>query len=202
MDDLEFLKRCFEGEKSAWDEFLKRYSRLIYSYIYHGLKLKGKDLVDSDEVENLFQEIFVFLTQDNFKKLRTFKAKNGCSLASWLRVVVVNYTIDYLRKKKNLVSLEEEDETGLSLKELLPDDSISVLDRLESEEVLLGLKDCIERLDIEEKYFIELYLNQQLDLEQIRRHLGLSRPAVDMRKKRIVEKLKDCFKHKGFMLDS
>ncbi|MCM8800396.1 MAG: sigma-70 family RNA polymerase sigma factor [Candidatus Omnitrophica bacterium] len=202
MNDLKFLRRCLEGERVAWDEFLKRYSRLIYSYIYNVLKLKGKSLADSEEVENIFQEIFVFLTQDNFKKLRTFKAKNGCSLASWLRVVVINYTIDYLRKKRNLVSLEEENEQGLSLKDTLRDDSTSVLDKLESEEMLLSLKDCIERLNIEERYFLELYLNQRLALEQISRHLKLSRPAVDVRKKRIIDKLKDCFRHKGFMLDN
>ncbi len=201
MDDLEFVQRCVRGDKRTFDEFLRKYSRLIYSYIYSVLKLKGTYQFNREDIDNIFQEIFVLLTQNNFKKLKSFRAKNGCSLASWLRQVVINYSIDYLRKQRTLVSLDEETDEGLNLKEIIADDSVSAVDRLETEERLLHLKDCIDRLDTDGKYFLELHIHRGLDLEQLKRHFRVSRPAIDMRKKRIIDKLRDCFKSKGFALD-
>lgn len=202
MDDLEFVQRCVNGDKQSWDEFIDRYSRLVYNYIHSTLALKGRDKFDRDNVNDLFQEIFLSLVKDNFKKLRSFKGKNGCSLASWLRQIAINYTIDYLRRLKPSLSLEQENEQELRLKDVIADDKISVKDMLTDEEKLERLKECIDRLNTEEQYFLEMYLNQNLALEEIKDMLGISRGALDMRKSRIIEKLKECFKDKGFMLDS
>ncbi|MDD5155488.1 MAG: RNA polymerase sigma factor [Candidatus Omnitrophica bacterium] len=202
MDDLEFVQRCVNGDKQSWDEFIDRYSRLVYNYIHATLALKGRDKFDRDNVNDLFQEIFLSLVKDNFKKLRSFKGKNGCSLASWLRQIAINYTIDYLRRLKPSLSLEQENEQELRLKDVIADDKISVKDMLTDEEKLERLKECIDRLNTEEQYFLEMYLNQNLALEEIKDMLGISRGALDMRKSRIIEKLKECFKDKGFMLDS
>lgn len=200
MDDLEFARICVRGDKRAWDEFVERYSRLIYSYIYHTFKLKGLNSSSSD-IEDIFQEIFVLLSKDNFQKLKTFKAKNGCSLASWLRQVVVNHTLDYTRKLRPTFSLEEENQQGLSLKEILADDAPSAAENFSQDEKLKSLEDCIEGLNKEDRYFLLLYIDKGLSLEELRGHLRISRGAVDMRRQRILERLKDCFRGKGFALD-
>ena len=96
MDDLEFIQQCASGDKKAWDEFVDKYSRLIYNYIYSVLKTKGLTLAQ-ENIEELFQEIFFSLIKDDFKKLKSFKGLNGCSFASWLRQVTVNFSIDYIR---------------------------------------------------------------------------------------------------------
>jgi len=201
MDDLEFVQRCVKGDKPAWDEFVERYSRLIYNYIYSVLKLKGTHQLNRDSVDDIFQEIFVLLCADNFRKLKSFKAKNGCSLASWLRQVVVNHTIDYLRKLKPVVSLDEENTDELSLKDILADASAPATETLLREEKISQLKDCIKDLDTDDKYFLELHLYRSLLLEEIKDILKVSRGAVDMRKSRIVERLRECFQRKGFQLD-
>ncbi len=201
MDDLEFVQRCVKGDRSSWDEFLKRYSRLIYNYIYSVLKTKGTRQFNPDDINDLFQEIFVSLTKDDFKKLRSFKARNGCSLASWLRQVTINFTIDYLRKTKPVVSIDEEIGEDFSLKDILVDATISVKDRLSREEKFQNLKECIEGLESRDKYFLELYISRELKLEELREVLRLSRGAVDMQKARIIERLKECFKNKGAALD-
>lgn len=201
MDDLEFVQRCVNGYKQSWDEFIERYSRLVYNYIHSILALKGTNQFNPDTVNDIFQEIFVSLVKDNFKKLRSFKAKNGCSLASWLRLITVNSTIDHIRRSKLTVSLDQENEENLSLKEIITDDSLSAKDMLTAEEKMASLKDCIGKLDIDEQYFLELHINQNLALEDIKDMLGISRGAADMRKSRIIDKLKRCFKSKGFMLD-
>jgi len=200
MDDLEFVQRCIKADKQAWNEFLKKYSRLIYNYIYSVLKTKGTVLTQ-ENINDLFQEIFLSLISDNFKKLKTFKARNGCSLASWLRQVVIHYTVDYLRKLKPVVSLEEETNDGFSLKEVLADETHSAKDRITQEESHLHLKDCIEKLDNDDKYFLELHINRSFGLEELKKMFRISRGAIDMRKGRIIDALRECFKSKGLMLD-
>ena len=201
MNDLEFVQRCVRGEKAAWDELVDKYSRLIYNYIHSILKLKGVNQFSQDNIRDLFQDIFLLLAQDNFKKLRSFKARNGCSLASWLRRIVINHTIDYIRRTKSNISLDEETDEGFSLKDILTDDSPSIKDTLSEKEKFVSLKDCIQELDIDDKYFVELHINKGLRLQELKEHFRVSRGAIDMRKSRIIDRLRECFKHKGFALD-
>ncbi len=201
MDDLEFVQSCVKGEKLAWDEFVDKYSHLIYRYIHSVLKFKGINLYSQDNVNDIFQEIFVNLSKDNFKKLRSFKGKNGCSLASWLRQVVINYTIDCTRKLKPMISLDEELDDGFSLSDIIPGNTSNFTDKLITEEKLATLTDCIQELDNDDKFFLELYMNRGLTLEELKGILRLSRPAVDMRKSRFIVRLRNCFKKKGFELD-
>lgn len=201
MTDQEFVCRCVRKDRQAWDEFVNKYSRLIYKYISAVLEIKGQNLSFSDNLNDIFQEIFLLLTKDNFKKLKSFKGKNGCTLATWLRVVTINFTIDYLRKLKPALSIDTEDEDGLALKDLLADDPPPITQAVDYQEKLKHLKDCIKYLDSDEKYFLELHLNQELTLEELKAHFRVSRGAIDMRKARITEKLRECFKGKGWLLD-
>ena len=200
MNDLEFVRQCAKGDKRSWDTFVEKYSRLIYSCIYSVLKIQGR-IKPQDNINDLFQEIFVLLSRDNFNKLKTFQGRNNCSLATWLRQVAINLTIDYLRRSKPVISLDAEDEEGRSLKDVLGDSAEPIREQIFQKEKIMHLKDCIKKLDVDERYFLELYLNQGLDPQDIALSLGLSRPSLDMRKHRIIEHLRECFRGKGFQLD-
>ena len=200
MDDLEFVRMCVKGDKQFWDQFLNKYSRLIYNYIYSVLSAKSYSFTQ-EHIRDIFQGIFYSLIKDNFKKLKSFKARNGCSLASWLRQVTVNFTIDFLRKSKPLVSIDEEISEDFSLKDILADNSGSADEALSYDEKLSALADCIKKLNNAEKYIIEVNIYRGLSLDRLKTHFGVSRGAIDMRKAKIIEKLRDCFKGKGFALD-
>ena len=202
MDDLEFAQRCAKANRQSWEEFLKRYSRLIYNYIYHVLGAKGYAFAQ-DNIHDIFQEILCSLIKDNFKKLKSFKAKNGCTLASWLRLVTINHTIDRLRRisafgGKPEVSMDEESGEEYSLKERLSDGSVPAPDALNQEERISSLKECIKNLENDDKLFLELNINQGLSLESLRGIFKVSRGAIDMQRRRIIERLRECFKAKGF----
>ena len=201
MNDLDFVQRCVNGDSQSWEEFLRHYSRLIYKYIYSVLNSKNILASNQDHVDDIFQELFSSLIQDGYKKLRSFKARNGCSLASWLRQVTINFTWDYLRRVKLALSLDAENEEGSSLKEILTDGSISVPELLTQEELFKSLEDCIEALNSQSKFLVELNINQGVRLEVLKDLFKLSRGAIDMQKKRIIQKLRECFKAKGFKLD-
>ena len=199
MDDLGFVQSCTSGDRQAWNKFIDKYSRLIYSYIFNILGAKGHPFAQS-HAQDIFQEFFCFLIKDDFKKLKSFKAKNGCSLASWLRQVAINFTIDYIRKEKPAVSLEEESEEGLNLKDILASGLKAAPESISLDEELNSLKECIEALDNDDKYFLDLHINQGLELGQLKVFFKVSRGAIDMRKSRIMDRLRDCFRSKGFTL--
>ena len=198
MDDRELLKSCLEGNQQAWAEFILRYSRLIYNYIHSVLAIKGRSDL-SDQVQDIFQELFACLIRDNYKKLATFRGKNGCSLASWLRQVTINFTIDYLRRIRPVLSLEAQNNEGFSLNDLLADMSLGAREFIINQDNRKALGECIEKLDLDDQYFLELFMGQGLTLDEIQEHFKVSRGAVDMRKSRILAKLQECFKKKGFL---
>lgn len=200
MNDLEFVLNCVVGDKFAWDEFVDKYSRLIFNYINSVLKSKNINLFNKENTDDIFQEIFVLLRKDNFRKLRSFKAKNECSLASWLRQVTINYTIDYVRNLKPAISLEEDTGDEHCLKDRIVDGLPLPSDYFFNKEKLIHLTDCIKKMSNDDKYFLELFINRGLSLEKIKGVLRVSRPAVDMRKSRIIDRLKECFKSKGFVI--
>jgi RNA polymerase sigma factor (sigma-70 family) len=201
MSDLEFVQRCVEGGRQSWEEFIRKYSRLIYSYIRSVFRLKGVSYLPSDTVNELFHEILVLLSKDDFRRLKTYKSINGCTLASWLRQVTIHHTLDYVRSAKPMLSLEEELD-GLQIKDVIADTSESIKDSIDDKEKMIQLQECIEGLGNDDKYFLELFAYQELSLQQIKEALGVSRGTVDMRKSRIIQRLKECFKLKGYALDS
>lgn len=207
MKDLEFIKRCINKDEKSWEEFLERYSHLIYSLIWSILKRKGFSSEASTYADELFQDLFLHLIKDNFRKLRQYKAKKNCPFSSWLKVVVINHTLDYLKRKTPpILSLEEEildEEKKLTLKDTLKDESNPSVDKLVLEKELLNdLSECIAKLKREDRFFVEMHIYQGLPLEKVKEILKISRSAVDMRKARIIQRLKDCFKKKGFLLES
>lgn len=197
MNDLELLQSCLKANKQGWAEFILRYSRLIYNYIHSVLTIKGKT-ASNEQIEDIFQGLFQSLLKDNCKKLTSFQGKNGCTLASWLRQVTVNFTIDYLRRIKPSVSMDAENEEGFSLADTLADPGAPAVEFINDQEKRKALSECIGLLERAEQFFLELLLNQGLSLEEIREYLKINRGAVDMRKSRIMQKLQECFKNKGF----
>lgn len=198
MDDLGFVHKFVKGDIPAREEFLRRYSRLIYSYIHHVLKVKSFNL-HTECVDDIFQGFFAFLIEDDCRRLKSFQARNGCTLATWIRQLTINFTRDYLRRIKTNISIDVESEDGCTLKDMLVDNTLPVTDLLHSKERLKVLDYCIELLNRDDKFFLELNLNQGLRLEDLREFLNISRGAIDMRKARIINKLKDCFRDRGFL---
>lgn len=86
MTDKEknLIAGCLKQEKAAWDTFVKQYTRLVYHSITSTLRYHHYETRD-DFVDDLYQEFFVSIVRDDFKKLRQFRGDKGCSLASWIR---------------------------------------------------------------------------------------------------------------------
>ncbi|MFA5101355.1 MAG: sigma-70 family RNA polymerase sigma factor [Candidatus Omnitrophota bacterium] len=198
MDDLKFIRACATLDHKTWSEFLNRYSRLIYTYIYRvTVNLHG--LSRNDQlIEDIFQGLLHSLIDDDCRRLRSFKGLNGCSFASWLRLVTINYTLSCLRRQRPAVPLDEEHE-GLSLKDTLRDTKSLPDEAAIYKEHAHNLKECIKRLDPDDKLLVQLHVSRRMSIESVRQVLRISRTAVDNRKSRIIKRLRECFKLKGVM---
>ena len=175
------LGACLDGEKSAWDGFVQQYSGLVYYTIKKTLSHYHVEPYDSI-VEDLFQEFFLTLIGDDFRKLRQFRGERGSSLASWLRVVISRQTIDFLRRRKVLTS---------SATEIHSSNHADPSDSLVHQEEERLLSQTLEALAPSDRLFVELYFYQSLPPEEIAKILRVSTSAVYTKKSRILAKLRE-----------
>lgn len=86
------IDRCLEGDKEAQFEIYKQYYRSMYNT---SLRIVGR----SEDAEDIMQEAFLTV----FQKLESYQG--NVSFGSWMKRIVINRSLDYLRKRK--VQFEE-----------------------------------------------------------------------------------------------
>lgn len=198
LPERDLLKACLEGNKAAWDSFIQRYTDLIYHTIYRILKISNFK-VQEGIVADLYQEVILSLFKDNYRKLRLFKGRNGCSLVSWLRMVINSLVIDFIRKQKELISLDEETAEKKSLKDTIINGKNNPIATIEKSEEYRLIKECISSLSSKEKLIFELCYFRELPDEEVAQILKISISALYMRKSRIKEKLRIIAKKKKIL---
>jgi RNA polymerase sigma-70 factor (ECF subfamily) len=195
-DDLRLLEECINGGKEAWDTFVKRYSKLIFYSINKTLKLHNCNL-PQDDVDDLFNGVFVSLLDKNYKKLRQYEGRQGCTLTSWIRLITVRHTIDFLRSQKQHVSLNDDRDRSQPLIDTVADDSESFGDRLESSQAARALKDAIDELPASDRLFMELFYEKELPPEEIAVIMNVSINTIYSKKNRVRDKLKKILIERG-----
>lgn len=185
MTDQErsLLAGCLNGEKTAWDAFVLQYSALVYHTIKKTLALYHVRSND-DQVEDLYQEFFLSILRNDFKKLRQFRGEYGCTLASWIRLVAARLTIDSLRKRQQALAPEAAE----------PPNPVDSLLGREEERLLLRALDMLSPKD---RIFVDLCFCQSLQPEEIASILQLSVGAVYTQKSRILAKLREALEKTG-----
>lgn len=191
MTDKEknLLGACLIGEKSSWDAFVLQYSGLVY----HTIKKTFSHYHTEprlDVVEDLFQEFFLSLIRDNFKKLRQFKGDRGCSLASWLRVIATRQTINFLRGQETSTARAVENAPSD-----LPDPPGSMIDHERNK----LLSQVLETLPPRDRLFIQLYFQHSLTPKEIASMLRVSVSAVYTQKSRVLDKLREALNKAGVL---
>lgn len=195
-DDVRLLSDCISGKKEAWDSFVLRFSRLIYYAITSTLRLHNHNL-PRDDVDDLYNGVFVSLLDNDFRKLRQYEGRDGCTLPSWIRLITVRHTIDFLRSRKDHVSLNDDNEGGRPLVETLEDRGESFEERLESAQAGRALAKAIAELPASDRLFMELFYEKELSPEEIAEIMNVSVNTVYSRKNRVREKLKNIMIESG-----
>jgi len=178
---------CLRSEKAAWDSFVLQYSNLVYHTIKKTLNLHHVE-TRADLVEDLYQEFFLSLLRDEYKKLRQFRGALGCSLASWLRLLTARSTIDFLRKQAPTSG-----EVAGSMPPHSPDPAEPLLN--EQQEKLLN--QAIQTLSPRDRILLDLCYRQALASDQVATLLKTSVSAVYAQKSRVLEKIREVLRGSG-----
>ena len=85
-DFLEFLEKCANRDKEAWNAFVEKYGNLIYNYILRTLK-RYNYFFQNDEVDEIYDRIFLALLDKKCRRLRNFRGQNERSFGAYLREI-------------------------------------------------------------------------------------------------------------------
>jgi RNA polymerase sigma factor (sigma-70 family) len=181
------IAACLRRDKAAWDSFVAQYSNLVYHTIKKTLNLHHVE-TRADLVEDLYQEFFLSLLRDGYKKLRQFRGTHDCSLASWLRILAARLTIDFLRKQAPTSG-----EVSGAMSRHGPDPAEPLLN--EQQERLLN--QAIQTLSPRNRILLDLCYRQALGSEQIAALLKTSVNAVYTQKSRVLEKIREALRKSG-----
>ena len=90
MTNEDLFIACVNGDIKAQGYLYKKYQKLLFSICMKYLK-------DEDNAMDCLQDGFMHI----FKKLNAMNVNTVVNLDGWLRVVMRNYCLDVVRKKKN-----------------------------------------------------------------------------------------------------
>lgn len=198
LSENDLLKACINGDKHAWDLFVERYTNLVYHTIQKTLKIYSPDFLYQD-IEDLHNNIFLSLIEDNYKKLRQYKGINGCTVSSWIMVIATNSTINFITRRKQHFSLEDSRDDNKSLSDILPAPDKSVIDQIDESERYTLLEELTKELSVNDKLFLQYYYVDEIPPEEIAGILNVTVSAVYSKKSRIIEKLREIARKKKIL---
>src|SRR5438034_9700031 len=106
VSELDLVRRCQVGDTEAFDELVVRYRTRVFSMIYN--------MVHSEQdAWDLAQDSFV----KAWKSIKRFRGRS--SFYTWLYRIVINVTIDWVRKKQVKPTAAEFDD-AIELREIDP----------------------------------------------------------------------------------
>lgn len=87
--------RCIDRDKNAWDDFVERFSGIVFWAIRE--KAKGiTSHYSQQDVEDIFQNVFTLL----WEKERLKQIKNREKITSWIVIVAATCTMNYFRGRR------------------------------------------------------------------------------------------------------
>jgi RNA polymerase sigma factor (sigma-70 family) len=171
----ELIDKCKRGDSKAQFEMYRLYYKSMYSV---SLRIVN----DEGEAEDIMQESFL----KAFKKMDTYKGE--VSFGAWLKKIVVNRSLDHLKKKR--VQFEE-----VNPRLQLPDDNE------EYREVdVEHIKRAISSLPDGYRVILSLHLIEGYDHDEISQILGISNSASRTQYSRAKARLKELLKGKEIYL--
>ncbi len=166
----EIIDSCREGDQKAQFRLYKLYYKAMYSVCLRIIN-------DEMEAEDVMQEAFL----KAFKKIDTYKGE--VSFGAWLKKIVINRSLDYLKKRK--VQFEEVNERTMQIADY----------QMETKEVDMNrLKMAIQSLPDGYRIVLSLYLIEGYDHDEISQILNISNSSSRTQLLRAKNKLRELLK--------
>jgi RNA polymerase sigma-70 factor (ECF subfamily) len=191
VSELDLVKRCQAGQTEAFDELVARYRTRIFAMIYNMVH-------NEQDAWDLAQDSFV----KAWKSIKRFRGKS--SFYTWMYRIVMNVTIDWLRKKQVKGAGVEFDD-AIQLREVnpasktLPKAEPLPYERMERTEVRMRIDNAIAQLSPEHRAVILMKETEGMQYHEIAEALGCSIGTVMSRlfyaRKKLQNLLKDVYEN-------
>ena len=191
VSELDLVKRCQAGNAEAFDELVVRYRTRVFGMIYN--------MVHSEQdAWDLAQDSFL----KAWKSIKRFRGQS--SFYTWIYRIVMNVTIDWLRKKQIKAGGAEFDD-AIQLKEVdpasktMPKADALPSENLEQREIRAEIDKAIAQLSPEHRAVILMKEIDGMQYHEIAEALGCSIGTVMSRlfyaRKKLQNLLKDCYEN-------
>lgn len=171
---VELISQCRQGDRTAQFKIYKLYAVAMFNVAYRIVN-------DDAEAEDVLQEAFL----DAFTRIGDFRQETTFGL--WLKQIVVNKSINCLRKRKaEFVSIDDVDVAA-------DDSEVEVGFELKIAEI----REAIEELPDGYRVVLTLYLFEGYDHEEIAHILKISENTSRSQYLRAKRKLNSLLEKKG-----
>jgi RNA polymerase sigma factor (sigma-70 family) len=175
---LKLIEACKRGERKAQFELYRLYSSAMYNTSLRIVR-------DPDDAEDVMQEAFL----KAFSRIGTYRKE--VSFGAWLKRIVVNKSLDFLRLRRESISLEDVGEY-----EEIPEDDHGTMEYAYSAD---DIRKAIQSLPEGYRIVLSLILLEGYDHEEVSEILQItnatSRTQYHRAKKRLAELLRNLEKN-------
>src|SRR4026209_414064 len=191
VSELELVKQCQRGDSTAFDELVVRFRTRVFGMIYNMVH-------NEQDAWDLAQDSFV----KAWKSIDRFRGKS--SFYTWIYRIVMNVTIDWLRKKQIKGGAGEFDD-AIQLKEVepasrtVPKSEALPHEMMERSEVRARINNAIAQLSPEHRAVILMKQIEEMQYHEIAEALGCSIGTVMSRlfyaRKKLQNLLRDVYEN-------
>ncbi len=191
VSDLELVTKCQSGDSQAFDELVTRYRTRVFGMIYNMVH-------NEQDAWDLAQDSFV----KAWKSIQRFRGQS--SFYTWIYRIVMNVTIDFVRKKQVKGTGAEFDD-AIQLKEInpaaktMPKPDALPYEQLQQGEIKSRIDQAITQLSPEHRAVILMKEIEDMQYHEIAETLGCSIGTVMSRlfyaRKKLQNLLKDVYEN-------
>ncbi|MDI1304346.1 MAG: sigma-70 family RNA polymerase sigma factor [bacterium] len=161
LPDASLVQDYVSGNEDALAALIKRHESKIYGFIYSKIS-------DRDISNDIFQDTFI-------KVIRTLKSNSyneEGKFLPWVMRISHNLIVDHYRKTKKMPMFRETEE--FSIFSIMSDDSLSIENKMISEQVEMDIKRLIEELPVDQKEVLVMRMYQDMSFKEISEVTGVS----------------------------
>jgi RNA polymerase sigma-70 factor len=192
LEDLALTTACIEGSEAAWEYFVQEYRGYLHAAAGAITKASRYGANPQELADSLFSDLFGL--RDGKRGDRSlFRYFHGrSSLKTWLRTVLAQRHVDYIRSQRRMESLDAED----GEKPILPPEGFQkqpLQDPYRAHYLSCfsaALQHSLKLLPSGDRERLELYYVRQMKLAEIGRQLGEHESSVSRNLERIRQELR------------
>ena len=188
---IDLVRRCQAGDTEAFDELVTRYRTRVFSMIYN--------MVHSEQdAWDLAQDSFL----KAWKSIKRFRGRS--SFYTWIYRIVMNVTIDWLRKK-HITRAGAEFDDSIQLRQVdpasktVPKTEALPYEMMQRDEIRARIEQAIDQLSPEHRAVILMKELEDMQYHEIAEALGCSIGTVMSRlfyaRKKLQNLLRDVYEN-------